>query len=223
MSGQVKDFNQELVLLYLEERGYLAAFGITCAVECGRERSLARADHEIDVLAVRVEGGTAQSAILGCVKGYWTVAGSLSPSHVRSLEDEKKTFTRAFAEERLRFVRGRYGLGGIPIRKVLFYSQRSPKKAAEAEAMLAAWGIEVVYLEDILAEVMPRLAKEPFLASSTALQTIRALRGSAVFSPARRAEKPAETKPKAAAAKKTKADGEVRREPQLALFPGGKG
>jgi hypothetical protein len=141
---------------------------------------------------------------------------------VRSLEDEKKTFTRAFADERLRFVRGRYGLADIPIRKVLFYSQRSPKKAAEAEAMLAARGIEVVYLEDILAEVMPRLAKEPFLASSTALQTIRALRGSALFGPARREAKPAEKAGKAKAApKKDKPNGE-RREPQLVLFPGAK-
>ena len=141
---------------------------------------------------------------------------------VRSLEDEKKTFARAFADERIRFVRGRYGLGGVPVRKVLFYSLRSPKKAGEAEAMLRVQGIEVVYLEDIIAEVLPRMTKEPFLASSTALQTIRALRGSAMFGPARRAEKEPAKKP-AAPAKKSKPNGEARREPQLALFPGGKG
>ena len=223
MSGQVKELNQELVLLYLEERGYLAAFGITCAVECGPERSLARADHEIDVFAVRVVDGKAESAILGCIKGYWTGASSLSPSMVRSLEDEKKTFARAFADERIRFVRGRYGLGGVPVRKVLFYSLRSPKKADEAEALLRVQGIEVVYLEDIIAEVLPRMTKEPFLASSTALQTIRALRGSTMFGAAKRKAKEPEKKAEPEPPKKSKPNGEGRREPQLALFPRWKG
>ena len=222
MPTQTGDFSQELVRFYLEERGYLPSFGVTCSVECGTERSHARSEHEIDVVAARITGGSVQSVVLGCIKGYWTSSSSLSPSMVRNLDEDKKTFQRAFSDARINFVQGRFGLGPVPVKKVLFFSLRSPKKAQEAESMLRLQGIEVVYLEDIIAEILPRMAKEPYLASSTALQTIRALRGTRVFGPGRTREKKAEATDEKKG-KKPKRKTDRQDEPQLSLFPGIKG
>lgn len=215
MASNSKEFNQELVRLYLEELGYLPAFELTCPPESASEKTGNRSDLEIDVLAVQVVGGEVETAIIGVIKGYWTGSSALSPSMVRHLEGKKKTFSRSFAEHRLRFVRQRFGLGTAPIKKVLFFSVHSPQKALEAESLLRLEGIEVVYLERIIADLIPRMSKEPHLASSAALQTVRALKGSRIFSERKISE---EKRPKLK--KKPSGKSAEEPEPQLTLFPG---
>jgi hypothetical protein len=227
MATESRELSRELVRLHLEARGYLPAFGVTVEIqgeEVDRdERTLSRADHEIDVVAVRIAAGRVEAAIVGIVKGYWTPSGLLSPSMVRNLEKGRHAMSRGLSEARLGFVRGRFGLGQVPFRKVLFYSLRSPTKSAAAERMLAAQGIEVIYLEDVIAEVLPRMATHPFLASGTALQAIRALRRSDVFErPKAAGPGMGQAAPEAprSARKPTKRNAD---EPQLDLFAAAKG
>ena len=199
----MRDVNRELVKLHLEERGYLVSFGVICTTDCipsGEQKS--RRDMEIDVVAVRLANGKTQAAMLGCVKGYWMVGNHLTPSQIHKLEDEKMILTRAFSAARMNYIRSRFGLDDVPIEKVLFYSQRSPQKHEEAERILASSGVRVVYLEDIVAEVLPRLKREPYLAESETLQTLRALRGTRLFAKAAPAKpQPSEKVKKATAAK----------------------
>jgi len=184
----VRDVNRELVKFHLEDRGYLVSFGIVCTHECLPARDVkSRSDLEIDVVAVKLSGGRIDSAVIGCIKGYWTAGSQLTPSIIRKLEDDKRVFTRAFSDARLNFARGRYGLGEIPLEKVLFYSLRSPKKSEEVQRTLADQGIHIVYLEDIIADILPRLKREPHLAESETLQTLKALKGTKLFA---RAPKP---------------------------------
>lgn len=168
------ELNKELAKIYLEQRGYLAALDVPHE-EGGPDAAV------FDVVGVEILRGTVSQAVVGVVRGWWHAGSYLTPGLIRShLQTDRKLLSESFAPERIQYVRDRFGLGIAPIRNVLFFSQRSPGKSKDAERILASSQIEVVYLEDIIIDLLPRVGKIP-LGEGMPAQMLSIIRYSRLF------------------------------------------
>lgn len=132
---------EALVKRYLASQGYLAAFGVSVAgvSEAGPVVK------SFDVVGLRIRGGSLAEAVVGAIRAWWNPGAHLTPSLLRS--HLMAGVTEALSDDAVDALRIGYGLSPAVIRKALFYSQASPEKSEEAEAMLAKFGIETVYLD----------------------------------------------------------------------------
>lgn len=179
------ELNKELAKLFLEQKGFLVALDVTHE-DMGYEAP------GFDVLGVEIEKGMVSQAIVGVVRGWWHSGSYLTPGLIRAhLESDRHLLSESFSFERIQYIRNRYGLGVVPIHNVLFYSQRSPGKSKETERILSTMNIEVVYLEDVIIEMLPKVGKlaigDPALA-----QLLSMVRYSRLFREMRKAIKNAE-------------------------------
>jgi len=151
------DIHRRLAKHYLEDLGFVTATDVACP--CTAE-GMDRPD-PLDILAVKISKGRATEVVVGLVRGWWHMGANLTPSLIRlHLETDRKLLTSAFSINRISEVLKRFGLEDVPLKKVLFFSQRSPQKAKEAEKLLADMGLSAVYLEDVITEILPRRYRE---------------------------------------------------------------
>jgi hypothetical protein len=140
-----------------------------------------------DVLGVEIVRGMVSQAIAGTVVGWWHSGSYLTPGLIRAhLESDRRFLSESFSAERIQYIRNRFGLGPVPVRNVLFYSQRSPGKSDEAERMLGTMNIEVVYLEDIILDALPKVGSMA-LGNGALAQVLTMVRYSRLFREMRRA------------------------------------
>lgn len=132
---------EALVKRYLASQGYLAAFGVSVSAPA-EGGPVTRA---FDVVGLRIRSGSLAEAVVGVIRAWWNPGAHLTPSLLRS--HLMASVTDALSDDSVDALRVGYGLSPAVIRKVLFYSQASPEKSEEAEAMLAKFGIETVYLD----------------------------------------------------------------------------
>lgn len=170
----MSDLNKELAKIYLEQRGFLTALDLQMDQE-GYDAP------GFDLLGVEITKGQVSQAVVGVVRGWWHAGSYLTPGLIRyHLETERQFLSESFSPEKIQYVRDKFGLGLAPIRNVLFYSQRSPKKSEEVEKILSAKSIEIVYLEDIIVEVLPKVGKVS-LGDGIASQLLPMVRFSRLF------------------------------------------
>lgn len=178
------ELNKELAKLFLEQKGILVALDVP------------HQDHGydapgFDVLGVEIEKGMVSQAIVGVVRGWWHSGSYLTPGLIRAhLESDRHLLSEYFSSERINYIRDRYGLGMVPIRNLLFYSQRSPGKSKETERILSAMQIEVVYLEDVIIDALPKIGKMA-LGDPALTQLLSMIRYSRLFREMRKAIKDA--------------------------------
>jgi hypothetical protein len=168
------DLNKELAKSNLERQGYLVTLDVPYE-EGGFEAS------GFDLIGARICDGQVVEAAVGVVRGWWHAGSYLTPGLIRShLQTSRNLLSEAFAAKRDAFVREKFGLGQAPIRHILFFSQKSPRKSEEAERILNSMGIEVVYLEEIVIETLPLVGKQP-LGDGDVFQVISMVRYSRLF------------------------------------------
>lgn len=176
----MSDLNNELAKIHLEQRGYLSAMDVSLE-EGGLDAPV------FDVLGVKILRGMVSEAVVGQVRGWWHAGSYLTPGLIRShLQTDRRFLSEAFSSDRIQAVRGRFGLGIAPIRKLLFFSQRSPGKSEDAEKILTSLDIGVVYLEDIILEMLPKVGKIP-MGDSLPAQLLSMIRYSRLFREMRQA------------------------------------
>ena len=174
------DLNKELAKMYLEQRGFLAAMDVPFGDE-GVESG------GYDVIGVQIVRGMVSQAVVGVVRGWWHAGSYLTPGLIKShLQTDRRFLSEAFSSERTQYVREKFGLGIAPIRNVLFFSQQSPGKSEEAERILNSMNVEVVYLEDVVLEVLPKVGKIP-LGEGDMASILSMLRFSRLFREMRKA------------------------------------
>jgi hypothetical protein len=162
-------FDRQLAKWHLEQQGCLAAIDVHLG-DLG----------SIDVLGVKIGKAGGETATFGVVRGWWHAGAALTPSLLRShLQTDRKLLDRAFAPERLVRAAAQFGLAIQP-EKVLFYSKRSRSAAEAAERELAASGIRVVYLEDILADALVQVKYNEKI-QGTVLQALAMVKTSSIF------------------------------------------
>jgi len=204
------DFDLYLAKAYLERQGCVVALSVPAP---GQSES--KLDEVIDLFAVKLEDGRAVSAIIGCVKGWWQGKRHLTPSVIHQLGEPSGILDSAFSETKIEYARGLYHLGDVPTEKLLFFPQRSPQKAVEAEKILQEMEIKPVYLADLIAGMLPKLRKE--LAGNPLgwLTDLRRMRNSPLVLESINHAKAKKDKSKAKAAKAV-AEDDVS--PQLSFF-----
>ncbi len=181
----MSELDKELAKIYLRQRGFLTSMDVPIE-EDGVEGP------GFDVLGVEIVRGMVAQAVVGTVVGWWHSGSYLTPGQIRAhLESDRRFLSESFSAERIQSVREGYGLGLVPIRNVLFYSQRSPGKSDEAERMLATMSIEVVYLEDIILDALPKVGNMS-LGDGSLAQLLTMVRYSRLFRQMRRALSEAE-------------------------------
>ncbi|MCL4233341.1 MAG: hypothetical protein KJ042_02365 [Deltaproteobacteria bacterium] len=132
---------EALVKRYLASQGYLAAFGVNVTAPAAGGPTT----RGFDVVGLRIRSGSLAEAVVGVIRAWWNPGAHLTPSMLRS--HLMAGVSEALSDVAVDALRIGYGLSPAVIRKVLFYSQASPEKSEEAEAMLAKYGIETVYLD----------------------------------------------------------------------------
>lgn len=163
-----------LAKIYLEKRGVLVSLDLPYE-EGGIEAP------GFDLVGIELVQGMLVQAVAGVVRGWWHAGSYLTPGLIRShLQTERRFLSEAFSSERMRYLRKTFGLGNVPIRNILFFSQKSPGKSEEAEKILASMSIEVVYLEDVILELLPLVGNEN-LGGGTLPQFLSMIRYSRMF------------------------------------------
>ncbi len=176
----MSELDKELAKIYLEQQGFLTALDVPMEEE-GVEAP------GFDVLGVEIVRGMVSQAVAGTVVGWWHSGSYLTPGLIRAhLESDRRFLSESFSPDRIQYIRNRFGLGPVPVRNVLFYSQRSPGKSTEAERMLGTMNIEVVYLEDIILDALPKVGSMA-LGEGTLAQVLTMVRYSRLFREMRRA------------------------------------
>ncbi len=132
---------ESLVKRYLASQGYLAAFGVNVSATTETGPTM----RAFDVVGLRIRAGSLAEAVVGVIRAWWNPGAHLTPSLLRS--HLLAGVAEALSDDAVDALRIGYGLSPAVIRKVLFYSQASPEKSEEAEATLAKYGIETVYLD----------------------------------------------------------------------------
>lgn len=151
------DIHKRLAKHYLEDQGFVVAYDVAYLAES----ESASVPEPLDILAVKIESGKVAETVVGLVRGWWHAGANLTPSLIRlHLETDRKLLSGALADNRIAEVLARFGLQTSPVRKILFFSRRSPQKAEEAEALLGKMGFSVVYLEDVIIQILPRRYRE---------------------------------------------------------------
>jgi hypothetical protein len=168
------EMNKELAKLYLEQRGLLTSLDVQMEEE-GPDAP------GFDVVGVEILNGAVVRAVMGVVHGWWNAGFYLTPSLIHShLETDRRLLSEAFSDERVGYIRSKFGLGNVPIEKLLFYSQKSPSRSDQAEKMLKLMSIDVVYLENIIVETLPKVGNTA-LGEGVVSQLLPVIRFSRVF------------------------------------------
>ncbi len=176
------DLNKELAKIHLEQKGFLTSVDVQIE-EDGFESP------GFDLLGVEINNGQVTKAVIGLVRGWWHAGSYLTPGVIRAhLETERKFLSDYFSFKRVQYIRDKFGFGAAPVYCVLFFSQRSPKKAEESERILNSMGVDVVYLEDIIIDVLPKIGNVA-LGDGVASQLLPMIRFSRLFRELRKAVK----------------------------------
>lgn len=165
------DANEELVSAWLSQHGYLVA-SHTLHPLAGENARLDKGD--IDVLAVRLGDNRVTETIIGAVRGTWTDAGRLTRAAIREYD-----LGKIMAQARAMWICRQFGItDAFIVRRVLYHTLPAldPAVRAEAEALLASLGIEVVYLDRIVRELSEYLRIHPLPALSASVEMLRVLR-----------------------------------------------
>lgn len=139
---------QALARRQLAADGYITAFD--CEYPTGDDADAGR--RSFDVVGLRIEDGRVCRVVVAAIRGWWSPSAYLTPSLIRlhllpGLADE-------LSDENVSAFQRRYGLAGVPVEKALYYSQASPEKAEEAEAILERYGIRTLYLDRLAAQLV---------------------------------------------------------------------
>lgn len=178
----MSDLNKELAKIHLEQKGFLTSIDVQMEEE-GFDAP------GFDILGVDIKNGAVSKTVVGLVRGWWHAGSYLTPGLIRAhLETDRGFLSEYFSEERLKYIRQKFGLGTAPIYCILFYSQRSPKKSDEAQRILNSMGIDVVYIEDIIVDVLPQVGNIA-LGDGIASQLLPMVRFSRLFREMRKAAK----------------------------------
>ncbi|MDP8254637.1 MAG: hypothetical protein P9M14_02715 [Candidatus Alcyoniella australis] len=153
----MSDFDLHLAKAHLEQQGYLVALSIPAPGS-----SPVKFDDVIDLFGLKLENGKAVHGVVGCVKGWWQGKRYLTPSVITfQLGEQSGILSTAFSEIKFEFLRKLFNLGDeIEFEQMLFFPQRSPQKAEQAEQMLEQMQIKPIYLADLIAEMLPRLRRD---------------------------------------------------------------